>query len=67
MDAMVIYKMGNFFERKHLSFFSKMFFYLNYFLHNSYIPSACQIGKTSKFAYGGIGLVIHDNARIGEG
>ena len=44
-----------------------MFFYLNYFLHTSYIPSPCHIGKTSKFAFGGIGLVIHDNARIGEG
>ena len=44
-----------------------MFFYLNYFLHTSYIPSPCHIGKTSKFAYGGIGLVIHDKTRIGEG
>jgi serine O-acetyltransferase len=67
MDAMSIYNMANFFDRKHLRILSKMFFYVNYFLHNSYIPSGCQIGKTSKFAYGGIGVVIHDRARIGEG
>ena len=64
---MRIYKIANFFDRKHFYIVSKMFVYLNYFLHNSYIPSGCQIGKTSKFAYGGIGLVIHDNAKIGEG
>ena len=40
---------------------------MNYFLSDSSIPTGCQIGKTSKFAYGGIGLVIYDNARIGEG
>jgi serine O-acetyltransferase len=44
-----------------------MFFYVNCFLSNFSIPTGCQIGKTSKFAYGGIGLVILDNARIGEG
>jgi len=67
MDAMFIYRMAIFFDRKYLRLLSKMFVYTNYFLHNSYIPAGCQIGKTSKFAYGGIGLVIHDNARIGEG
>lgn len=67
MDAMFIYKIANFFDRNHMRFLAKMFVYINYFLHNSYIPSGCQIGKTSEFAYGGIGLVIHDNVRIGEG
>lgn len=67
MDAMSIYKIANSFERMHLRFFAKMFVYLNYFLHNSYIPSSCRIGETSKFAYGGIGLVIHDDVTIGEG
>jgi serine O-acetyltransferase len=67
MDAMSIYKMANFFDRKYFRILSKLLVGLNYFLHNSYIPSSCHIGKTSKFSYWGIGLVIHDNARIGEG
>jgi serine O-acetyltransferase len=43
-----------------------MFVYVNYFFYNSSIPTGCRIRKTSKFAYGSIGIVIHDNARIGE-
>lgn len=39
---------------------------LNYLLHNSYIPAKCKIGKNSVFAYGGIGVVIHEACIIGQ-
>ncbi|MCB8747866.1 hypothetical protein LHU53_13220 [Rhodoferax sp. U2-2l] len=39
---------------------------LNYFLHNSEIPYTADIGKNTVFAYGGIGVIIHANALIGE-
>lgn len=39
---------------------------LNYLLHNSEIPYTAEIGKNSVFAYGGIGVIVHANARIGE-
>lgn len=39
---------------------------LNYILHNSEVPYSAQIGKNSVFAYGGIGIIIHANALIGE-
>ena len=35
-------------------------------LYNSYIPYTCEIGKGSKFAYKGMGVVIHARAKIGE-
>lgn len=39
---------------------------LNYILHNSEIPYTAEIGKNSVFAYGGIGIILHSNAVIGE-
>lgn len=39
---------------------------LNFLLHNSVIPASASIGKGSRFAYGGIGVVIHKNAKIGQ-
>ena len=37
-----------------------------YLIHNSYIPPSCEIGKGSIFAYKGIGVIIHSNAKIGD-
>ena len=37
-----------------------------YLIHNSYIPYTCKIGSGTTFAYKGIGLIIHANAKIGD-
>lgn len=37
-----------------------------YLLFNCSVPANCVIGKGSKFAYGGIGVVIHGRAVIGK-
>ena len=43
------------------------FFYrLNHILHSSSVPYTAKIGKNSLFAYGGIGVIIHGSAIIGE-
>jgi serine O-acetyltransferase len=41
--------------------------YLMFVLYNSYIPFTARIGTGTVFAYGGIGVVIHADAEIGEG
>lgn len=66
MRGNYIYSMGNWFYKRKLKTFSRMADYLNYLLHNSYIPSKAKIGKDTKFAYGGIAVVIHDKAVIGR-
>ncbi len=66
IDAIKIYRIGRKFYNKKLYFLSKILYHLNYFLHNSHIPNSVEIGENSKFAYGGIGLVIHHNAKIGK-
>ncbi len=38
----------------------------NLYLHNCYIPHEAEIGEGSSLGYGGIGVVIHRNTRIGR-
>ena len=45
---------------------SRFFDYLNLLIHNSYFPSSVEVGKGTKAAYGGIGIVIHARAKIGK-
>lgn len=40
---------------------------LIYLLHNSYVSPLCKLGKNVKFGYGGIGVVLHKNASLGDG
>ena len=40
---------------------------LIYFLHNSIVYADCKLGKNVHFAYGGIGVVIHQKAEISDG
>ena len=65
-SAMKIYRIENYFYKKRLFFLSKIFYKLNYYLHNSHIPASIEIGEGCSFAYGGIGMVIHHNAKIGN-
>jgi len=39
---------------------------LNYYLHNCALSSETKIGKGTELGYGGIGVVIHAKAVIGE-
>lgn len=44
----------------------KIIYHLQYLVFNSSVPPAVQIGIGSRFAYGGIGVVIHSDCIIGE-
>lgn len=39
---------------------------LIYLLHNSYVSPKARLGKEVKFAYGGIGVVVHGQSVIGD-
>ena len=39
---------------------------VTYYLHSSYIPFEAEIGDNTIVGYGGIGIVIHKDARIGH-
>lgn len=66
MNAIKLYRIGNWCYKHRIPlipFFTKVLIYL---IYNSIVPYTTQIGKNSKLAYGGIGVVIHSRAKIGD-
>ena len=66
MTAIKLYYIANWFYRHKVPLVPKMFQGLIYLFFNSWIPYQCQIGKGTKLGYGGIAVVIHKDAVIGE-
>ncbi|WP_334162812.1 serine acetyltransferase [Achromobacter insolitus] len=60
------------YDRSHAAFnagdlkMAQKLYKLNHLLYSSSVPPRAKIGKNSVFAYGGIGIVIHEGATIGE-
>lgn len=66
MNAIKLYRVERWFYLHHMTILAKFIRGLIFFLYNSFIPYTCKIGKGTKFAYKGMGVVIHSNAEIGE-
>lgn len=60
------YRFANWLYRNHIPLLPKILWKIMYLLFNCSVPASCVIGKGSKFAYGGIGVVIHSRAVIGK-
>lgn len=63
---LIIYKVGNFFYRKNLFLLAKIISWFNRFLFSVWIPSSAAIGTNFKLGYWGLGIVIHNNTKIGN-
>ncbi|MDE6039473.1 MAG: serine acetyltransferase, partial [Paramuribaculum sp.] len=61
-----LYRISNWLHRHKVPVIPKMIYGLNYMLFNCIVPPQCTIGKNTRFAYHGIGVVIHRDAVIGE-
>lgn len=66
MNAIKIYRLSHKLEKKGFIFLSKVLKALIFLLFNSVVPPSALIGKGSKFAYGGVGVVLHSRCVIGE-
>jgi serine O-acetyltransferase len=66
MNAIALYRVGNWLHRHRIPILPKLLHYLTFLVFNSAIPPSCQIGKGSRFAYGGIGVVLHAKCQIGN-
>lgn len=66
MNAISIYRVGNWCYKKKIPLIPKITWGLNFLIFNSHIPSTATIGKKTKFAYGAIGCVIHARSVIGN-
>lgn len=67
------YRVAHWLYHHHLRFLSLIIWRIQYLLFNCSIPPSCVIGRGTKFAYGGIAVVLHartivgNNCMIGQG
>lgn len=66
MNAIALHRVGNWLLTHHLRPLSKFVDGLIFLLFNSIVPSATAIGRHTQLGYGGVGVVIHQRAVIGE-
>ena len=66
MNIIKLYRISNYFYKKKITVIANIIYYLQFLIFNSSIPPSTKIGRNAKVAYGGIGLVIHGKAVIGE-
>ena len=66
MNAIKLYRISNWCYKKRIPLIPILLKYLTFLIFNSVVPYTTEIGKESKFAYGGIGVVIHGRSIIGE-
>lgn len=65
MNAIAFYRVEHWLWKRKVPFFPKIIHHIIFLMFNSHIPASCLIGKGSKFAYGGMGVVIHAHCVIG--
>lgn len=67
MNAIQFFRLGHWLYRHRVPLLPKLLYYLTFLVFNSSVPPSCSIGARSRFAYGGIGVVLHSRCRIGRG
>lgn len=66
MNAMLLYRIGHAIYRRGWRRSAKIVDRLNHLVTRCSIPSSSQIGEGSAVAYGGMSLVVHSNAVVGQ-
>lgn len=66
MTAIKIYRLARKLYLKHIPILPKILYRLIYFINNCHLHYETSVGEGTTLAYGGIGVVIHKNAVIGD-
>lgn len=66
MNAISLYRIANLLYLWKVPIIPTLIKYCIFLIFNSVIPPSTYIGRDSRFAYGGIGVVLHSKSRIGE-
>ncbi|MDO5668209.1 MAG: serine acetyltransferase [Alcaligenaceae bacterium] len=66
MNAILFYRISNWLYEKKIPVLPLLIKYFIFLIFNSVVPYSAKIGRDSKFAYGGIGVVMHSKAIIGD-
>lgn len=66
MNGIKIYRLANYLHRKKIPLLPKILQRLIYILYNAHVPCEAIIGEGTLLGYGGMGIVIHTNSKIGN-
>jgi serine O-acetyltransferase len=66
LDAMAMYRFARKLHQRGIPLLPDFLRMAIYYLHNSYIPYEAELGEGTQLGYGGIGVVIHKDAKIGR-
>ncbi len=66
IDAMSLYRLGHKLHLKGIPVLPALMRKAIHFLHGSYLPPEAEIGEGTQLGYGGMGIVIHKDAKIGR-
>ena len=66
MNAIKLYRVGRWLYLHHVPILPQIVKGVTFVLFNSIVPYTAKIGAGTKFAYGGIGCVVHSRAIIGD-
>lgn len=64
-SAMLLYRIAHWSYRKRIPILPTLIYTLNYFVYRCSIPPSVQIGAGSKLSYGGFGIFINKNCKLG--
>lgn len=67
MNVIHFYRFANFLYRKKIPLLPRLIYNIQFLLFNSIVPYTTKIGKGTYCSYGGVGVVIHARAVIGDG
>lgn len=67
INAIVFYRISRWLYLHRVPIFPRFVTFIIFLIYNSKIPYTAEIGRGSLFAYGGIGVVLHDRVHIGTG
>ena len=66
LNAIFFYRISRWLYIHHIPIFPKLITLLIFLIYNSKVPYQAKIGKGTKLGYGGIGVVIHKKAIVGD-
>lgn len=66
INLISVYRIGRWFYLRKLYFVSRIIELIIFLIYNSRVPMSASIGRGSKFAYSGIGCVLHERTIIGD-
>lgn len=66
LNAIYFYRIARWLYLHHIPLLPKLITLLIFLIYNSKIPYQAEIGRGTKFGYGGMGVVIHSKSKIGN-